>query len=129
MTDSLSCPCESGAGYAACCDRYLDGGAVPATAAQLMRSRYAAYVFGREDYLLRTWHATTRPPELRLADEPVKWLGLKVLHTQAGGVGDGDGVIEFVARYKVRGKAARLHETSRFVREGGKWLYIDGTQI
>ncbi len=92
-----------------------------------MRSRYAAYVRGREDYLLRTWHASTRPPALALGDEPIKWWGLKVLHAQAGGVGDDQGIVEFVARYKTGGRAARLHEISRFVREDGQWLYVDGT--
>lgn len=126
MTHSPSCPCDSGAAYAACCGRYVDDGIVPATAEQLMRSRYAAYVLRREDYLLRTWHASTRPPALHLADSPAKWLGLKVLRTEAGNAEDSEGVVEFVARYKVGGKAARLHESSRFVREGGRWLYVDG---
>lgn len=117
------CPCESGVAHAACCGRYLDGGIAPATVAELMRSRYTAYVLGREDHLLRTWHPSTRPRALRLADEPVTWLGLKVLRACE----DGDeGVVEFVARYKVNGKGARLRESSRFVREGGRWLYVDG---
>lgn len=127
ITNSHPCPCDSGAAYAACCGRYIDGDAMPATAAQLMRSRYVAYALGREDYLLRTWHASTRPRALHLADEPVKWLGLRLLRLQAGDAQDREGVVEFVARYKVGGKAARLHETSRFVREGGQWLYVDGT--
>ena len=91
-----------------------------------MRSRYTAYVFGDEPYLLRTWHARTRPSALHLADERVKWLGLKVLRADAGGAQDDEGRVEFVARYKVGGKAARLHETSRFVRERGQWFYVDG---
>ena len=31
-----------------------------------------------------------------------------------------------VTRYRVAGRAVRLHETSRFVREGGRWFYVDG---
>lgn len=127
MTEIPSCPCESGATYIACCARYLDDGLAPATAEQLMRSRYVAYVLRREDYLLRTWHPSTRPRALALADESIKWLGLKVLQAQAGGVGDDRGVVEFVARYKSGGRAARLHERSRFAREGGQWSYVDGT--
>jgi len=34
--------------------------------------------------------------------------------------------VEFVARYKVQGKAYRLHEKSRFVREQSLWFYVDG---
>jgi SEC-C motif-containing protein len=86
-----------------------------------MRSRYSAYVLGMIDYLLTTWHPSTSPGELELS--PVKWLGLEVRHAQA--TGDA-GVVEFVARYRDSGKGVRLQEVSRFVREGGRWLYIDG---
>jgi SEC-C motif-containing protein len=122
-----TCPCQSGATYAACCGRYLDGGARPDTAEQLMRSRYCAYVLARADYLLATWHASTRPPALDLGTaEPGQWLGLKILRTEAGGAGDERGLVEFVARYKGPGRAQRLHEASRFVKEAGQWFYLDG---
>ena len=87
-----------------------------------MRSRYSAYVLGLIDYLLATWHPSTAPGELLLA--PVQWMGLEVRHTQMAGDA---GVVEFVARWRDSGgRAGRLHETSRFVREGGRWFYIDG---
>lgn len=86
-----------------------------------MRSRYSAYVLGELDYLLATWHASTAPGDLELG--PVKWLGLEV--RQAAEAGDA-GVVEFVARCKVNGRAERMHEVSRFVREAGRWYYIDG---
>lgn len=92
-----------------------------------MRSRYTAYVLADENYLLDTWHASTRPARLGLADAAsVNWLGLQVLRVEGGGPGDSDGVVEFVARYKPAGRAERLHETSRFVREDGRWFYLDG---
>jgi len=89
-----------------------------------MRSRYSAYVLGLEDYLLATWHVSTRPVELNLATEPrPKWLGLEVkTRTQI----DDAATVEFVARLKVGGRAQRMHETSRFVREDGRWYYLDG---
>ncbi len=90
----------------------------------LMRSRYSAYVVGLIDYLLATWHPSTGPGELELS--PVKWLGLEVLHAEA--TGDA-GVVEFVARCRVNGKAQRMHETSRFVRQDGRWYYIDGQVV
>ena len=86
-----------------------------------MRSRYSAYVIGLLDYLLATWHASSSPGDLELP--PIKWLGLEVRHAQTSGDA---GVVEFVARYKEGGRAQRMHETSRFVREDGRWYYIDG---
>ena len=127
MSESKECPCGSGKEYVACCGRYIDGDLLPDTAEQLMRSRYTAYTLAREPYLQSTWHASTRPVELGVAvTDPVKWLGLEIRRTQAGGANDREGTVGFVARYKRDGKATRLHEVSRFVREDGRWLYVDG---
>jgi len=118
------CPCASGQAYADCCAR-LHGGAAAATALALMRSRYSAYVLGLEDYLLATWHPTTRPPALHLADEAgIRWLGLEVRRHQQQD--DSHATVEFVARYRVAGRGHRLRERSRFVREDGRWYYVDG---
>lgn len=95
------------------------------TAEALMRSRYTAYVRRDEAYLLRTWHPSTRPAALGLDD--TAWLGLDVIATEAGCEGDATGVVEFEARHVDGGGAvATLRETSRFAREGGAWLYVDG---
>jgi SEC-C motif-containing protein len=90
-----------------------------------MRSRYSAFVLGLRDYLLATWHPTSRPAELDLAsDPPTKWLGLEV--KGAAATGTDTATVEFVARYKIGGRAHRLHESSRFVRADGRWYYLDG---
>lgn len=89
-----------------------------------MRSRYSAYVLGLEDYLLATWHASTRPAALHLeAEAPPKWLGLEV---KAHAASDDRATVEFLARCRVGGRAVRLHEISRFTRENGCWFYVDG---
>jgi SEC-C motif-containing protein len=120
------CPCGNPAGYPNCCGP-LHAGAAPATAEALLRSRYSAYVMQREDYLLATWHVATRPTALSLAAQhpAPTWLGLDV---RARHIVDNAHVsIEFVARYRLGGgRAQRQHETSRFVREGGRWYYVDG---
>jgi len=122
-----ACPCGSGQAYAVCCGAFIDNGALPDTAERLMRSRYTAYVLAREDYLLRTWHGSTRPAQLGPQEaSPVKWLGLKVLRAEAGVAADREAIVEFVARYQVNGRAERLHEVSRFVCDAGQWLYVDG---
>ena len=126
-----TCPCgrfnavKKPLTFAACCARYLnDFENIPAPdAASLMRSRYSAFVLNRHDYLKATWHASTRPADLS-QDEGTKWLGLEVRrHT----VIDADHAqVEFVARYRTAGRGARIHELSRFVREAGRWYYVDG---
>jgi SEC-C motif-containing protein len=89
-----------------------------------MRSRYSAYVLGLADYLLATWHPSTRPDGLEPDPSGLKWLGLELRrHEQQ----DADhATVSFVARSKLGGRAHRLQETSRFVREGGRWYYVDG---
>jgi len=89
-----------------------------------MRSRYSAYALGLFDYLRATWHDSTRPTDLgEQHGAALKWLGLAVKHHVAAG---DQATVEFVARYRVQGKGQRLHERSRFVREEGRWYYLDG---
>jgi SEC-C motif domain protein len=96
----------------------------PATAEALMRSRYAAYEAGDAEWLLATWHASTRPAQLEL-EPAAKWLGLEVRDHRL--IDDTHAEVEFVARCRMGGgRAVRLHERSRFVREGGRWYYVDG---
>ena len=89
-----------------------------------MRSRYTAYTLLHENYLLATWHTSTRPQALNLAQDNSKWLGLSIKRHQQQD--ETHAIVEFVARNKVNGRAFRLHETSRFVREDGRWFYVDG---
>ncbi len=88
-----------------------------------MRSRYSAYVLKLDDYVLQTWHSQTRPRSLSLSEDATKWLGLSVTRHET--VGD-TATVEFVARFRVNGRGARMHEISEFVREDGRWLYVRG---
>jgi SEC-C motif-containing protein len=122
-----ACPCGRPAAYADCCGRWHDGPrrlAAP-DAEALMRSRYSAYVLGLVPYLLDTWHPSTRPAALGPDVAGTKWLGLEVRAHRV--VDDARATVEFVARSRVGGRGQRLHETSRFVREAGRWFYVDGT--
>jgi len=109
--------------YAACCGRYLGQVEAAPDAESLMRSRYSAFVLGRREDLLATWHASTRPADLTL-DPAAKWLGLEVRASRQ--IDPDHAEVEFVARFREAGRAVRLHERSRFVREGGRWYYLDG---
>lgn len=124
--NTQTCPCESGNAYANCCGQW-HGGAPAPSAEALMRSRYTAYVLGLEGYLLDTWHAATRPQAIGLSTQFPKpnWLGLSVKRHE--NPTPDSAIVEFVARLRIGGgKAERMHEVSRFVREDGRWFYVDG---
>jgi len=131
MPNATDCPCgrHDARGrvlpYAHCCGRYLDHFDItPAPDAEsLMRSRYTAFTQERRDYLLATWHPSRRPAALDF-DAGAKWLGLQVREHRL--IDDAHAEVEFVARVRVAGRAQRLHERSRFVREDGRWFYLDG---
>ena len=125
MASKSTCPCGSGLPAQHCCGPLLAGQHRADTAVQLMRSRYCAYVQHDAAYLRASWHPDTRPAEIGF-DDTIKWLGLKIIATVAGGAGDETGEVEFVARYKINGRGFRLHENSRFVRHRGDWVYVDG---
>ena len=97
-----------------------------ATAEALMRSRYTAYVIENGDYLLDSWHESTRPGSLDIETGQIEWLGLSIVRTEHGQPGDQQGVVEFVARYQQQGKPGEIHEASRFIFENGRWFYLDG---
>ncbi len=132
-TDKLACPCGKGT-YGACCGRFIAGEAVPATAEQLMRSRYTAFSLREEAYLRATWHPDTLPAEALTAESDVKWIRLDVIrhrHDKGTDKGADEATVEFVARFKVGGRGHRLHEVSSFVRQPdaagvARWYYVDG---
>lgn len=119
------CPCawQANRPYQDCCGRYIESSNTPAPCAEaLMRSRYSAFVKEKTAYLLNTWHESTRPTSLEL--ETTKWLGLNV--DFAHDLDESHAQVGFSARYKVGGKAFKMQETSRFVKENGQWFYVDG---
>ena len=128
MITTLHCPCGASPTLrcADCCGRFHAGPLhlLAPTAEALMRSRYSAYVLDLTDYLRASWHASTRPAAIEPNPIGLKWLGLEV---RQHSVQDADhATVEFVARSKLGGRAQRLHETSRVVREDGRWYYVDG---
>jgi SEC-C motif-containing protein len=116
------CPCGSGKPYADCCAPLHRGERGAATAEVLMRSRYSAYVLKNSDYLSATWHPSTRPASLDLSGDDTPWQRLSIIATEQGAENDETGYVEFAADYA----GGQLHERSRFVKEEGGWLYLDG---
>jgi len=123
---SSTCPCGAGLSYGRCCARWHRGAErlQAPDAETLMRSRYSAFVYDELAYLLETWHVSTRPAALEPNPAGLKWLGLQVRRHVVQD--DTHALVEFVARSRFHGRASRLHETSRFVRQDGQWFYVDG---
>jgi SEC-C motif-containing protein len=125
---SPMCPCGAPLTFDECCARVHAGTARAATAETLMRARYSAFALGDPAYLLRSWHPTTRPADLTL-DPGQRWTRLDILSSTGGGLFHTEGTVEFRAHYRTADdRSGSLHENSRFVRENGHWLYLDGTQ-
>jgi SEC-C motif-containing protein len=124
----MHCPCTPTRPYDSCCgphhDAFAQTGRLNApTAEALMRSRYSAFVLDLRAYLLASWHPSKRPAQLDEPEAGLKWLCLEVkAHHPTGDTA----TVAFVARSKLGGRAHRLVETSRFVREDGQWFYVDG---
>jgi SEC-C motif-containing protein len=112
--------------FGQCCGRYLDHfDTTPAPDDEsLMRSRYSAFVLERGTYLQQTWAKGQRPAELSFEPD-VKWLGLEVKSHRMTGPAQAE--VEFVARSRLKGVPTRLHELSRFIKDAGRWFYVDGT--
>jgi SEC-C motif-containing protein len=140
-TKNIECPCggsSSNKAYDKCCGRFIDGGQVPANAADLMRSRYTAFALRNESYLRATWWPETLPEEAIAGEDDVKWIGLKIVaqSQQPAKAADMDAdsskaTVEFIARFKVGGRAHKLHEISNFVQQAdatgiARWYYVDG---
>lgn len=129
MKPATFCPCGSNLSYEICCGRYHKGGAAP-TAESLMRSRYSAYVLRLVGYVTDTWHHTTRPATLSFDSAEPAWCGLTICNTSGGSASDQAGEVEFIARWcKPDGQCGALHERSHFIREEGRWYYVDGTLL
>ncbi|QII01554.1 hypothetical protein BH92_18245 [Rhodococcoides fascians A21d2] len=122
---SRRCPCSSGETFDGCCEPYLRGDASAPTAEKLMRSRFTAFAVGHAAYLRASWHPDTVPHELDL-DSDQRWYRLDIVGVDAGGLFDDEGTVEFRAHYKHPEGAGTMSEVSRFVRVGGRWLYLDG---
>jgi len=121
LDDAKACPCGLGRPYGECCGP-AHRGTAPATAAALMRSRYAAFALDDAAYVLRSWHPDTRPGRVEPRGS-LRWTGLDVLATSGGGLFDAEGVVEFRAHFRDAGQPGAMHERSRFVRHDGQWVY------
>jgi SEC-C motif-containing protein len=123
-----ACPCGSGRPYTACCGPIIAGTAPASTAEALMRSRYTAYATGAIEHIIKSCVHDGQLDEsaTRRWSEKADWQGLKIVRTEKGQTDDSEGVVEFVASYTMDGLKDQHHETAKFVRKDGSWLYESG---
>jgi len=115
------CACASQKSYINCCQPYHQGAKAP-TAEALMRSRFSAFVLKLEDYLLTSWHSSTRPTELDLSNSP-DWVSLRILDTNESKT---QSQVHFQAIYRLNCGWGYLEEVSTFVKEHNCWYYLKG---
>ncbi|HEV7949276.1 MAG TPA: YchJ family metal-binding protein [Glaciihabitans sp.] len=122
IADEARCPCLSGDTYGLCCAPLHRGDPAP-SAERLMRSRYSAFVLGLADYLLDTWHPTTRPESLQL-DSGIRWFRLDILSRRNGILPHSRGEVEFSAHFRDGSDVGTQHEVSEFLKQDGRWFYV-----
>ncbi len=130
---TMTCPCGKGETLETCCGPYLAGTAAPETAEALMRARYTAYATGNVDYVVESHDPDRRSDVDRknteLWSKSSEWMGLEILSTEKGQPGDDTGIVEFIARYKVKGTKIEHRERALFRKHGSRWVFVDGIEI
>lgn len=98
-----------------------------------MRSRYSAFAKGNVDYILSSHDPETVEEvvreEVEVWSRESEWMGLEILRTEAGGPDDDEGVVDFVAKYKLKGLTTQHRERAEFRKLEGKWVFVDGSDI
>ena len=133
MENTEPCPCKSGKTFGECCGPLIAGTARAETAESLMRARYSSYVTGDVEFLktsaTKACQAEFDENSSRAWSRAAEWHGLEIIKTEAGGVGDDSGVVEFRALYTANGEFCDHHEVAQFVREDGGWKFSDGELV
>lgn len=119
----MLCPCGSRLLFNACCQLFISDKKIPASAEQLMRSRFSAYATSNAQYIFDTYESSQREKqsvaEIKAWADECLWLAL-VIHESH------QNIVEFSAFYVVENTLCELREQSNFTLEQGHWRYIDG---
>lgn len=130
---SLLCHCGSQKTFADCCSPCLEGSCIPATAVELLRSRYCAFVEGKLDYIRDTLHPEQRTDfdEKGARDWSInsEWIGLEIHSKEKGTAGDDVGFVDFVARFRQKGIPQEHREHAEFRKEDGRWYFWDASFV
>ena len=125
------CACCSGKMYELCCYVFISGTLRPATAEELMRSRYTAYARCEVLYIVNTTHLSTRgqynPKAIKEWAASSVWKKLEIISTKEGASTDAIGYVEFKAYYSdSEGQNHIHHEYSTFKKHDRNWFFVEG---
>lgn len=126
VSPETSCPCGSRKEYQHCCLRFHNQSCVPATAEELMRSRYSAFCTGELSYLINSWHPAFRPAAETILSDCAHYISLQIIDTDKGRPEDTTGEVTFVVQYIDNDQLVTMKEKSSFIKHQHKWLYQEG---
>ena len=129
MSKINHCPCGTKKNYSVCCEPIHHNHALATTPELLMRSRYSAHVKQLTQYIIDTYHPSCNAEEFREGIEDSIQLNsrkLKVISAHLSTQAENEGFVSFKATYSEDGQLQQLKEHSRFLKEDGKWYYVDG---
>ncbi|MFV8337104.1 YchJ family protein [Flavobacterium sp. RSP29] len=120
----IKCHCGFQKNFDDCCEPFINGTKKPATALELMRSRFSAYVIHSAEYLLVTTHLSERKYYLKSEilhwATSNQWLRLEIIKAT-------ENTVEFKAYFLDNKLQKQIHhEFSTFKLENGSWFYVDG---
>ena len=129
MTNEI-CSCDTKKPYSACCEPVIKGEKIPASAVDLMRARYTAYVRHEIDFIMDSLSPARKKDTDRKATEEwsqqTEWVGLQIIATEKGGLNDDTGQVEFIAKFREKEEAKEHHELASFLKLKGTWYFEDG---
>jgi len=126
-----TCPCGSGASFAACCEPIIKGTRESETAEELMRARYSAFATQAIDFIVTSTHSRTRHEIdltfIREWSETSTWQRLEILEVKQ--VNENKAFVSFEAQFSQNGEDHRHREKSVFERENGQWRFVTGDEL
>ncbi|RXI28580.1 YchJ family protein [Aliarcobacter trophiarum] len=126
------CPCGSLIKYKKCCKVFHDEIKSPATALELMKSRFSAFAFFRSDYIIKTTDKNNSDftldtlsweNDIKLFCKNTNFNKLEILDFIDGEV---ESFVKFKAHLFQNKKDISFIEKSRFLKKNSIWLYVDG---
>ncbi|MFK5914389.1 MAG: YchJ family metal-binding protein [Woeseiaceae bacterium] len=121
MLETSPCLCGASNIFNVCCGKFILNHGATDSAEQLMRSRYSAYILKDQNYLLKTWHESTRPSSLDLDNDSTQWKKLKIISASKD-------IVQFVAYFIANNDYFALSETSHFIKDT-QWFYEKGNEV